>query len=139
MGDIYQLTRPAKARLTVYQGSTFQHKFLFKLGDDPFPFLEGFGLSDWSARMHVRQALESETCALNLTTENGRLDLFATPTESGWLIKISAEDTEALVAGEYVYDLELVRASDDFVLRVQEGVVRVIPEVTRGECEVVNE
>ena len=138
MSTTYQLTRPARVRMTVYQGSTFHHKFLFRLGDDPFPFTDGFGLSDWRARMHVRETLDAPGCLLNLTTENGRLELFATGAESGWHVRLSAEDTEALPAPtDAVYDLELVRESDGFVLRVQEGTVRVIPEVTRGECEVV--
>ena len=136
MSTIYQLTRPAKVRLTVYQGSTFHHKFIFKLGDDPFPFTAGFGLTDWSARMQIRESVESSVCLLDLSTDNGRLELFATGTESGWHIRMSAEDTAALAVEQAVYDLELVRASDGFVLRVQEGAVRVRPEVTRGVCHV---
>jgi hypothetical protein len=135
MSTIYQLVRPAKVRLTIYQGATFRHQFKFLLGDDPFPFLEGYGLSDWSARMEIREYVESDTCLLRLDTDGDGIELFADGTDSGWNLYISAEDSATLPAGNLVYDLELVRASDGFVLRVQEGVARVVPEVTRGGCD----
>ena len=132
MSVVYQLIRPAKVRLLVYQGTTFARKFVLNLGDDPFPFTAGHGLADWSARMDVREFVKSESCLLSATTENGRLVIAADGTESSYSIRFNAETTAALPDGEHVYDIELVRASDGFVLRIQEGKVRVKPEVTRG-------
>ena len=132
MSTVYQITRPARVRLLVDQGATFARKFVLRLGGDPFPFTAGHGLSDWSARMDVREAVESESCLLSATTENGRIVIAADGTESSYTIRLDAEATAALPDGEHVYDIELVRASDGFVLRIQEGKVRVRPEVTRG-------
>lgn len=132
MSDIYQVIRPARVRMVVDQGATFARKFILLLGDDPFPFTAGHGLSDWSARMEIREYVDSEVCLLSATTENERLEVYATGTESGYYVRLSAADTASLPEGELVYDIELVRASDGFVLRIQEGKIKVRPEVTRG-------
>jgi len=47
------------------------------------------------------------------------------------IISLSAEQTQTLLAGRYVYDIELVDGANN-VHRLFEGVVTVTPEVTRG-------
>lgn len=46
-------------------------------------------------------------------------------------LSLTANQTSALKAGRYVYDLELVANATSTVERVVEGIVTIYPEVTR--------
>lgn len=85
-------------------------------------------LTTYTARMQVRATVESAAAAISLTTENSRITLGGV---AGTItLTISATDTAALTAGEYVYDLELVAASGT-VTRLIQGCFTIDAEVTR--------
>jgi tRNA threonylcarbamoyladenosine modification (KEOPS) complex Pcc1 subunit len=78
--------------------------------------------------MQIRSEVDSSTAALSLTTENGRIALGGT---AGTItLTVSATDTAAVTAGEYVYDIELVSGSGT-VTRLLQGCFTVDAEVTR--------
>jgi tRNA threonylcarbamoyladenosine modification (KEOPS) complex Pcc1 subunit len=77
--------------------------------------------------MQVRETVESSSTLLSLTTENSRIALGGT---AGTItLTVTAADTAAVVAGHYVYDLELVSGST--VYRLVQGCFTVDAEVTR--------
>jgi hypothetical protein len=84
-------------------------------------------LSDCLARMQVRQRMDSEEVALDLTTENGAITL----TDQGVLsVKATAAATDALTINKGYYDIELEWPNGD-VDRLFEGKVTVKASVTR--------
>ena len=85
-------------------------------------------LTGYTARMQVRDEVDSASAALSLTTENSRISLGGT---AGTItLLVSAADTAAVAAGEYVYDLELVSGAGT-VTRLIQGCFTVDGEVTR--------
>jgi len=85
-------------------------------------------LTGYTARMQVRATADSSTVLLSLTTENSRITLGGT---AGTItLLVSATDTAAVVAGEYVYDLEIVSGAGT-VTRLLQGCFTVDAEVTR--------
>jgi hypothetical protein len=116
---------PAKIDLTIYQGSTFSQEFQWKVGSPPTPV----DLTGYSARMHIRQKINSPDPIIALTTENGRI-VFKDRTNGIFSLEISATDTALLNFRSAVYDLEMVSPSG-FVQRLMEGSVELSPEVTR--------
>lgn len=119
----------SKLNLRIEQGATYvgpgrYGKATLKNGTPPVPT----DLTGCSARMHIREKLESTSILLELTTENGRIALGEA---SGTItLNLSAAETAALPWTAAVYDLELVFASG-FVRRLLKGSVTVIKEVTR--------
>lgn len=83
-------------------------------------------LTGYAARMHIRESCDASTIIENLTTENGGI----TVTSSGYVnLTLTATETAAMTAGDYVYDVELV--VDTTVTRILEGELTVRCEVTR--------
>lgn len=107
------------------QGATLRRLFTW-LDDSGAPV----DLTGYSARMHVREMVESPTVVLECTTENERLSLggpagtILLSVESSVMEDISAPFT-------YRYDIELVVGPEPDVVRLVEGRFRVSPEVTR--------
>lgn len=113
---------PYKQNLTIYQGSTFRHTFALTADDLPLD------LTNWTARMQVRESVDDATVILELTTENGGITLGGA---LGTLeLYVSPDDTADLAITKGVYDIELIDTNDD-VGRVIEGKVTVKKEVTR--------
>lgn len=83
-------------------------------------------LTGYSARMHVRDAVESTTTVLALTSASG---ITITPSAGTLDIVIAASVTKNLV-GPYVYDLE-IESGSGVVDRLIQGAITVNPEVTR--------
>lgn len=84
-------------------------------------------LSGVTARMHIREKLDSATTILELTTENGGIiidDTLKTIT-----IYISATATAALTFASAVYSMELINGSD--VESFITGTLTLVKEVTR--------
>lgn len=80
--------------------------------------------------MQVRPSVESSNIILELTTENGGIELGATDGS----IALYAEDSTmiAIPEGIYVYDLELIAPSAElFVYKILQGNFAVRSEVTR--------
>jgi len=85
-------------------------------------------LAGYTARMHIREKLESTSIILQLTTENNRivLDNIAKTIT----LKISATDTATLTVPQAVYNLELV-SSTGIVTSLIAGNIQLLKEVTR--------
>ena len=85
-------------------------------------------LTGYTARMHVRTAIDAASATITLTTENGGITLGGT---AGTVtITITATATAAVTAATYYYDLELIAAAGS-VERLFQGRFEVDPEVTR--------
>lgn len=110
-------------RIAFDQGATYDQPLRW---DDPPG--SPVDLTTYSARMHVRAEVDSDTLVLELTTGNGRIVLGGA---AGTIqLLVSSTDAEAMTPGDYVYDLEMV-APGDVVTRIMEGNFVVLPEVTR--------
>lgn len=106
---------------TIKQGSTFSMGIDWKHGEEPVD------LTGYTARMQIRYDNHSGSVAVDLTTENGGIEIDSVTNKI--LIYISAEQTSKIQAKECVYDLEMVDGY--FVERIIEGKVRISPEVTK--------
>lgn len=107
--------------ITCEQGATFTRILTVKDSNG-----DARNLSSYTARMHVRRTTTSSSTLIELTTENGRIDLNA----SGQItLSLSAAETAAIAEGG-VYDLELIDSSAN-VERVVEGAFILSLEVTR--------
>lgn len=85
-------------------------------------------LTGYTARMQIREQLDSATPFITLTTENGGITLGGV---AGTItLNMTATATAALTQTSGVYDLELV-SSGGVVTRLLEGLVIIKPEVTR--------
>ena len=127
--------------LTIEKGSTFARLVSIEQPDlaaDPTgQTFENFDLSGFTARMHIRRTIDSETPMITLTTENGRIainpNIAGTPTKNNEIaLSITAADTTAIDPNSTsgVYDLEIISAGGT-VSKVIRGDVTLIPEVTR--------
>ena len=86
-------------------------------------------LTGYSAAMELRTSADAEEAALTLTTSNGKMML---EEDIGYInVYFSHEDTAALKAGKYVYDLEIKMDEENKVYRILEGTITVSPEVTK--------
>jgi hypothetical protein len=113
---------PGKYNIICPQGTTFNQQLIYSLNNVPI------NLTGFSARMQIREKHTTLHTQLNLTSSNGGLTLGE---EDGTIIiNVSATQTTAIHAKEYVYDLELV-SSSNLVTRIIEGKFIVTPEVTR--------
>lgn len=115
---------PLKYQLTIYQGATFRAPFRWSAGDPPAPV----DLTGCTAKMQVREKLESPDVLLELTTENGGIALGA---DGSVTLFLSDTTTAAIQWRAGVYDLE-IKFTDGDVRRLLFGAVKVVPEVTRG-------
>lgn len=114
--------KPGIAPIRCPQGSTFRRTLVYKIARRPVD------LTEWDARMQVRETHSATSTLANLTVGNGGLTLGGS---AGTItIYISHEDTSNIRAGNYVYDLELVEPNGD-VMRLVEGKFTVTPETTR--------
>jgi hypothetical protein len=102
------------------QGATFSRQITVVNADSTEP-----DFNSSTARMQVRPNVTSTTILLELTTENGRISLL----DNVISLLVAATDTDALVTGTYVYDLEIQTGIN--VIRLVEGSFRVSPQVTR--------
>jgi len=115
---------PFKHNLKIYQGASFSNVTTWQTGTPAAPV----NLTGCTARMQARAKISDSATLLNLTTENGGIELGGT---AGTVtINISAADTAAIQWKGAVYDLEIVFA-DGRVRRHLAGSISVSPEVTR--------
>ena len=105
------------------QGATFSRAFIKT--DDAGRVIP---LTDYTARMQVREQYESATTVLSMTTEN---DYIVIDGARGIIsVVIPDDETRVLIPGEYVYDFELIYP-DGQVERMLMGTFTVRREVTR--------
>lgn len=99
------------------QGATFNFNFTVSTSGT------AWNLSDYTGRMQVRQAYESTTTLINVTS--------MTMTSAGHVsITVDANTMATVPAGRWVYDLE-IESSGGEVTRLLEGKFIVNPEVTK--------
>lgn len=115
-----------RQNLVIEQGTTFAFNIEWTQSDK----VTAVDITGYTARMHVRSAVDSEDILIDLTTANSRIVLGGT---AGTIqLAITATDTAGLTFSTAVYDLELVNAGGDgSVTRLIYGGVEVRPEVTR--------
>lgn len=105
-----------KVNLVIDQGTTFSSNFL--VNDDDGNAVD---LSSYTARSQLRKHYTSSNSTPFTVTANS----------TGYVtLTLAANTTTNLTAGRYVYDVELVDASN-VVSRILEGMITVTPEVTR--------
>jgi hypothetical protein len=108
--------------IVVDQGTTFS--LVFNILTDEVPWnLVG----NYTARMQVRNFINSEDVLVELTTQNNRITFAAGGQVT---LSLSAAITEDLPVGRHRYDLEFI-ASNGTVQRILEGRFVVRAEVTR--------
>ena len=108
--------------ILVDQGATLNRALFIK-----DPAKKALDITDYTARMHIRDSVDSANIIEILTTENeqividgldGRVDILLTPTE-----------TQALALEKYVYDLEL-ESPEGYVTKIISGKLTVRSEIT---------
>lgn len=104
-----------KANLVVDQGTTFATSIEILDQND-----EAIDVTGYTARGQIRKHYTSSN-SVSFTTglSNGTL-----------VISLTANQTANIVAGRYVYDVELIDLNG-VVVRILEGIVTITPEVTR--------
>jgi hypothetical protein len=111
---------PGKYNMICPQGATFTKRLTWTIDDIPVD------LTGYTARMQARDKHGGSCVVVDITTENGGISL---DDEGNIDLLIDYEDTELIIAKEYVYDLELDSGAQ--VYRVIEGKFIVTPEVTK--------
>lgn len=111
-------------RHAIEQGATYRRVFQYKDSEDV-----PVDITDYIARMQVRQSVSSPTVLLEASTINGRLTINGPTGET--TLTLSAETTAAITWTRGKYDLEL-ESPDGTVTRLLEGAVQVKREITRG-------
>jgi hypothetical protein len=112
---------PGRFNIKVYQGATFELAPQWKI-DGKYVNVSGY-----SANMIVRNSPTSPTSIVTLSSANGRI--LIGNTNGKFTLQLTAGDTGALTAGQYVYDLE-VTSSSGTVTRLLEGGFIVYEGVT---------
>ena len=107
----------SKTNITIDQGTTFSY---------PFTLLDTNGdvrdLTVYTANAQLRKAYTSTTAtSFTCTTSN---------TSPNLVISLTANQSANVVAGRYVYDVQL-RSNTDIITRYVEGIATVTPRVTR--------
>lgn len=121
----------AKHDILIEQGATFSQRITLKDGN-----LLPIDITGWTIRGQIRAQTNSSTivetfnCSLlNQTTNTGQFDMELSASETA-AITVDTPTSYDRKITYYVYDIEAVR-TDNTVLRILEGVVKVSPEVTR--------
>lgn len=109
----------AYSNLLMEQGTTFNTTITL---DD----IDGvpFNLTGVTAKSQIRKSYYSANTTAEFTTT------INTPNTGVILLSLSASVTSNIAAGQYVYDVA-IKDTANTVTRVLEGVVNVIPQVTK--------
>ena len=103
--------------LYIDQGTTFSLSVIVgDINGDPK------NLTNYTAAAQMRKSYYTNT-AIDFNTN------ITLPLDGEVTISLSAEETSAIKAGRYVYDIELTGENE--TLRVLEGIVVINPEVTK--------
>jgi hypothetical protein len=106
-----------KANLVIDQGSTFLVELDLKDENGDILVLSGYSANS-QIRKWYTSSNASATFATSINTAAGAISL-----------SLTSEETSGLVAGRYVYDVEIQDGSS--TTRIIEGIVTVTPQVTR--------
>ena len=107
-----------KANLIIDQGATFSTDLSLTDENGDLLVLTGYS-ADSQMRKWYTSSNAAAVFATNVNTSNGTLTL-----------SLTSEETSGLVAGRYVYDVE-IQDNANTVTRIVEGIVTVTPQVTR--------
>lgn len=120
-----------RANLTIEQGATFEQKLLWKDEEDT-----PIDTSGMTARLQARRRITASSAVVELTTENGGIELGLTGSgDNAYNVRLlmSAADTSELPASassrKWPYDLEIVNGPA--VTRLLKGKLVIDLEVTR--------
>ena len=132
--DPDDLKRPAKAYQAYYVSANSMRLNLDSSSFNTYTsggelvYRPPFDLTGYTARMQIRETLESTTTLEELTTSNGGITLGGT---AGTItLLLTATETAALTFETAVYDLEIVSGAG-VVTRLMHGKVVLVDEVTR--------
>ena len=115
---------PVRQSLRIFQGSTLQHRWVYQdEAGDPID------LTDYKARLQVRDEWYSTTNHIDATSENGLLIINAP--EGTIDLLVSATETEDLDFDSANFDLELIHPDEVTVDKLAYGTVKLVREVTR--------
>ena len=107
----------SKVNLVIDQGTSFETTVTLKDDSDDLLNLTGYAATG-QVRKHFTSS-NSTSFSITLGGANGTMTL-----------ALSANSTANIVAGRYVYDVELTDTSSK-ISRIMEGIVTVTPQVTR--------
>jgi hypothetical protein len=108
--------------INIDQGATFERLITVKNPDGVL-----YDLTNYTARMHIRDEYETDSFLVALTTENGGITLGGA---AGTISLYLSPSSTMLLERDCVYDLELI-APDSKVYRLIQGKARTSREVTR--------
>jgi hypothetical protein len=110
------------------QGTTFTRILELEYPDDIDPTVfHKFDLTNFTARMQVRRTIDTPLPMIELTTENGSIEIL--DLDSRIIVRMTDEQTSSLTSSG-VYDLEII-SEDGIVSRVIQGNFTLSREVTR--------
>jgi hypothetical protein len=118
----------ATLNLQIEQGTTYRQELQWFNPDGT----TAIDLTGCTALAHVRTAIDATETLLELSTENGRIEI--TPLEGKILLHLTAEETAALSWSIGLYDLEIIfpTTGDEIpIYRLCKGKIKVIKEITR--------
>lgn len=108
--------------INIDQGATFERLITVKNPDESL-----YNFTGYTARMHIREELDSDDFQVALTTENGGISLGGA---AGTITLYLSAATTSTLDDEGVYDLEIIAPSGK-IYRLLKGRVKVDMEVTR--------
>jgi len=105
----------------IEQGATWRFTFSWRNSNGT-----DIEMSDYTAKMQVRKNFSGDLIT-ELSTDNGKIYF---DSDNRINLALTAEETQLLPPGKYVYDLEVYEINGDKVVRLLEGQFRVSPEIT---------
>lgn len=109
----------------VKAGATFNKGYRWRTGNPLAPV----NLSGWRAHCQVRPRADSDIVLLDLTTENGKIEL---DSQGGIRIRLGATDTQILNDYKKVeFDVRLIHDPTQFVRVFAGGPIYITKAVTR--------
>ena len=118
ISNLENIDMATKANLVVDQGATYSTTLT--LTDENG---DGLDLTNTTAAAQIRKSYTSLTYTQFSTSIN--------TASSEVLLSLTSNQTSNLVAGRYVYDVELTNTTSNTITRIVEGIVTVTPQVTR--------
>jgi hypothetical protein len=112
---------PGRYNITVYQGTTFELKPVWKIGGVPVI------LENYTADMQVRQSTDT-SIIVELSTSNGKITIDSAYGRVN--LTLTANETAGLTAGNYQYDLNLTDNTAGKTYKILQGAFTVAASVT---------
>jgi len=110
----------AIANLSIDQGATFNSDVTVKDANG-----NAFNLTGYTASAKMAKGYSSTRTRTTITC-----NISGDPTTGIVTMSLTADQTNSLEEGRYVYDLEILQTSSSTITRVIEGIITVRPSVT---------